>query len=98
MLHTRAIVVLGADKDSLEPMPVLHRYRVKEPQPFCSQVDRFRRSGSPYVTCRQRFRGRPTQSWYQIKDGEDDDAEHDKQTRLPTAAAARYRRTRYLLK
>ena len=31
MLHASAIVVLGADEDALEPVPVLDGYRVKNP-------------------------------------------------------------------
>ena len=83
MLHASAIVVLGADKYTLEPVPVLHGYRVVESEPLCGQVDRLGGRGPPYVTCRERFRGRPAQSRYQIKDGEGDHAEHDQQQHCP---------------
>ena len=55
MLVPGAIVVFGADENTLDPVPVLHGYRVEESEPLRSQVDRLRGRSPPYVTCRERF-------------------------------------------
>ena len=83
MFDPLAVVVVGAGDDAFDPVPVLDGYRIEEAEPFGSQVDRLCSSGPPYVTRCECLRGRPTQPWYQVEQGEGDHAEHDQHQHGP---------------